>query len=257
MVDIHTHILPQIDDGAQNLQDTIEMLKEAEQSGIKRLVATPHYFWGRYENKYAVICGIIENLKLETVKNEIKIDIIPGQEVFIDKYTVDLYKQGIIRGINDTKYILLELPMNYSGSKILNIIYELRLLGLNPIIAHPERYTFVIEDMLKINDFIDEDCLFQINAGSIYGLFGKKVKNTAEGLIKHGICNFIASDVHSRRRKQDINHALNVVEQIDKSMGNYVRNNGERLLSGENIHKSLCKISRKKTIFDFIKKELS
>lgn len=256
MVDIHTHILPQIDDGAENLQDAIEMLKKVEQSGIKKVVATPHYLWGRYENKYIDICSMVGSIKEEAVENEIEIDIIPGQEVFVDKHTIELYKQGIIRGINDTKYILLELPMNYLDSKILDTIYEIRLLGLKPIIAHPERYTFIIEDILKINDFIDEDCLFQINAGSVDGLFGKSVKKTVEGLIKYGICNFIASDVHSKRPMADINHALNIVGQIDRNLENYIRGNGERILSGEDIPQKLCKISGKKTIFDFFRKKL-
>ncbi|AKN31961.1 capsular biosynthesis protein CpsB [Clostridium carboxidivorans P7] len=114
---------------------------------------------------------MVESTKVEAIKNKIEMGIVPRQEIFVDKYAVELYKQGIIRGINDTKYILLELPMDYLDSKILDIIYELRLLDLNPIIAHPERYTFIIVDILKINDFIDEDCLFQINAGSIDGLF--------------------------------------------------------------------------------------
>lgn len=257
MVDIHTHILPKIDDGAESLQDTIEMLKEVEQSGIKKVVATPHYLWGLYENRYEDICSIVESINVEADKNKIEIDIIPGQEVFVDKYTLELYKQGIIRGINDTKYILLELPMSYLDSKVLEIIYELRLLGLKPIIAHPERYNFLIEDILKVNDFIDEGCLFQINAGSVDGLFGKKVKKTAERLIKHGICNFIASDVHSKRRIADINYALSVVGKIDKSLENCIRSNGERILSDEDISQKPCKVFSKKTIFDFIRKKSS
>lgn len=254
MIDIHTHILPAIDDGAENLQDTIEMLKEEEQNGITKVAATPHYICGRYENEYKYISNLVESIKTEAVKNGIKINVFPGQEVLADKYTVKLYKQKIIRGINDTKYILIELPMNYLNYNFLDIIYELRLLGLKPIIAHPERYNFIIEDIIKINNFIDEDCLFQINAGSIYGVFGKRVKKTAQILIKHGICNFIASDIHSRRRVSHINYALSFVDKIDKNLENYIKNNGQRVLSNKDIPQRLCKISSKKTIFDFLRK---
>lgn len=252
MVDIHTHILPHIDDGAESSKDTLAMLKELERSGIKKVVATPHYIWGRYENKYEDICSIGENIKIEAAKNAIDIEIIFGQEVFLDKHTIKLYKQEIIKGINGTNYILLELPMKYLDFMVLDIIYELRLLGLKPIIAHPERYNFLIEDILKINDFIDEGCLFQIDAGSIEGIFGKSVKKTAEKLIKQGVCNFIASDVHSKRRMADINHALSVVGKIDKNLENYIRGNGNCILNDEDINQKVYKIFRKKTIFDFI-----
>lgn len=254
MVDIHTHILPNIDDGSESLEDTLEMLKLAEKDGIKKIVATPHYLWGRYENEYVNICSLVKRIKEEADRNEIEIDIVPGQEVFIDKHILQLYRQGIIRGINDTNYILVEFPMNYFDVKVLEEIYELRLLGLKPIVAHPERYSFLMEDIVKINDFIDEGCLFQINAGSIIGLFGKEIKKTAEELIKLGICDFIASDVHSRRRIVDINHALSVAVKMNKSLENSVKSNGERVINGEEIQERTLKVTRKKTFFDFIKK---
>ena len=140
MIDTHCHIIPGIDDGAGDIETSLEMLKIAEEDGIKTIIATPHYYRNKYECNIEDARNHLDKLKELSQSEGISVEIIQGQEVFLDKYTVDLYKNGTIGTINNSKYILVET--SFAGSKpkdVLENIYEIRLLGLTPILAHPER----------------------------------------------------------------------------------------------------------------------
>lgn len=256
MIDIHSHVLPGIDDGAKTIEKTLEMLKIAEKNGIKKIVATPHFYRGYYENNYENICKIVQEVNIKSKKIEIDVEIFPGQEVFLDNHTVELFKEGIIKGINGTKYMLIELPMETMPKNALDVIYELRIQGVIPIIAHPERYKYIIEKPSLINEFIDEKCLFQINSGSIEGIFGSKVKKTAETLVSHGNCEFIASDAHSTNvRCPKLKGALEIVNNFNLDFESKFTVNTNKLLNNEKIEYTHEKIKEKKSIFSFFKRK--
>ncbi|MDW8802590.1 exopolysaccharide biosynthesis protein [Clostridium sp. A1-XYC3] len=257
MIDIHSHILPGIDDGAKTLDDTIEMLKIARNNGIKKIIATPHFYRGYYENKFEDICKLTEEISGKVKEQGLDIEIIFGQEIFLDNHTLDHYKEGIIKGINNTKYMLIEFPMQDMPKNALDTMYELRLQGIVPVVAHPERYSYIIEKPSVINNFIEEGCLFQINSGSIEGHFGKRVQKTSEILISHGICHFIGSDAHSvNRRSPKIKNALDIAGKLSNGMDKSVMENVELLLNNEEIKKKPEKIKEKKSIFDFLKRKV-
>ena len=186
MIDIHSHILPGIDDGSKDMEMSIKMLKMAEEKGTKTIVATPHYIRGRYENHYENIFDLHQEVKVAAKNAGLKIEVLLGQEVMLDKYALNLCKEKKIRGINGTSYMLIEFPMDKLPNDAIDLIYELRVIGIKPIIAHPERYEYIMDSLPNINDFISEGCLFQINAGSLQGLFGKKVQKCAKLLVKEG-----------------------------------------------------------------------
>lgn len=224
MIDVHCHILPGIDDGAKDTDTSLKMLNIAEQDGIEKIIVTPHYVRGMYDNDYDSVLSEIEKIKSIINEKGINIALIPGQEVYLDKYSVDLYKEGKIKGINGSSYVLCELPLDKLPDNAMDIIYELQVAGAKIILAHPERYMYFIQDLTHINDFIREDCLFQINSGSIRGIFGKEIKKTAKLLIKNGICDFVGSDAHSTGgRCPRIKDALEEAE-------NYSRGTKERLI---------------------------
>jgi len=255
MIDIHSHILPAIDDGAKDINMSLEMLKIAVDKGIKKIVATPHYYRGYYENKYEDICKLVDEVSSIAYKSDIDIDIIPGQEIFLAGHILELYKEGIIRGLAETKYMLIELPMNTMPKDALDIIYELKVEGVKPIIAHPERYMYIIEKPSRINVFIEEGCFFQINGGSIKGLFGKTVQKTAETLIRNGICDFIASDAHTTGgRAPGIGDALEIIKELDFNLAQDVLSNAQKLLNCEDIYSNAENIKEKKTFFNFFKR---
>lgn len=250
MIDLHNHLLPGIDDGAKEKNTTIKMLQIASEDGIKKIIATPHFYKGYYENNYEDVSKLVDEVNRLAKEENIDVTIFPGQEVFLDKDTVELYKMGIIKGLADSKYMLIELPMNNIPKNALDTIYELKIQGVIPVIAHPERYNYIIEKPSKINDFIAEGCLFQINSGSITGVFGSKIRKTSELLIRHGICNFIASDAHSiGSRSPRIEGAIEIVKELDSELADKIITNSENLLNNHKIQSNAEKIKEKKGLF--------
>ncbi|WP_434296967.1 tyrosine-protein phosphatase [Clostridium sporogenes] len=254
MIDIHSHIIAAIDDGSKNLDYSLKMLKIAEESGTEKIVATPHYYMGRYEEKYSTVKEKVDYLSKVAKKNNINIEIFLGQEVLIHKKTVELYEKGYIGTINNTSYMLVEFPMTIWEYYYMDVLYELRVRGINPIIAHPERYKFMHEDISNINKFLEEGYLFQINTGSLEGIFGKNVEKISKELIKNRICNFIGSDAHSiNTRKPDMNKGAEIIETMDKALYNEIIINSKNLLKNKDIVTSYSKIEKKKNIFSFLK----
>jgi len=254
LIDIHSHILPGIDDGAKDLETSIKMLEIAERTKTEGIFAAPHYYQGYFEVAYEDVVKNIDALQSELYSKAINVEIYPGQEVFLDKFTVELCKTGTIKGLNESRYLLLELPMENYSKSFIDTIYELRILGVRPIIAHPERYGYIMDDVNTINQFIEEGCLFQINSGSITGNFGKSVERTARTLIENGVCDFIASDAHTaNRRCPGLKEAMKIVGKINNSVAVEVQINGELLLRNENIKQRNNKITVKKSFFDFLK----
>lgn len=253
MIDIHCHLLPSIDDGAKNLETSLDMLRIAEGDGIKKIIATPHFYRGYYENEYTHIEEQVNKLNEEAKKADIDIQVFPGQEVFLDKYTVKYYKEGIIRGLNGSRYMLIELDMEEFSENDLDIIYELRLLGVKPIIAHPERYAYVSKNLSILNFFIKEECLFQINSSSLFGLFGKSVKKTAESIVKKGLCNFIATDAHSvGRRAPRLKEGLEFLQENNEKIYKNIDKDTQMLLENVEILYKNEEIKENKSIFSIL-----
>ena len=194
MIDIHSHIINEIDDGSKSIEMTITMLKKAEISGTKSIVATPHFMRGRFDVEYSEVLKRVEELK---------------KEYFNDK---------CIGTINGSRYMLIELPMlEFNLDEVIDTIYELQIRKIVPIIAHPERYKQFIKKPSMINALIKEGMLFQLNAGSIAGNFGKDVKKTAQRFLEHNVYSFIGSDAHrDRGRDTDMSEALKLLEKSQK-----------------------------------------
>lgn len=253
MIDIHSHVIPAVDDGSQDIETSLEMLKIAHEDGVRTLIATPHFYRNRFECSFLDACKKVEALNELARENDINIKILPGQEIFLDKYSSDLYKKGTIGTINKGRYMLVETSLIGSKPKdLMDNIYELKLLDIEPIIAHPERYEFIIEDNTEINDFVKEGCLFQITSTSITGGFGKEVKKTAESLIKNGFCNFIGSDAHTiHRRSPKVREALEEIKSINKDVYESIDKNSMALLNNEKLDIKMELMKKKKRLFPF------
>ncbi|MFA6941309.1 MAG: CpsB/CapC family capsule biosynthesis tyrosine phosphatase [Clostridiaceae bacterium] len=250
MIDIHSHILPGIDDGAKNIDTFLKMIKIAKQDGIEKIIATPHFVNGIYENTYDQVAAETDKMKDMIQNYGINLELIPGQEVYLDKHSIDLYKEGKIRGINASSYLLCEFPMDSLPDNALDIIYELQIAGAKIILAHPERYMYFIKNLTLINDFIKEGCLFQINSGSIEGIFGKEIRKTAMLLIKNGICDFIASDAHSAgTRSPRIKDTINAAEDYKPGISDTLVKNPYFLINNEEINVKYRKLFKKPKLF--------
>ena len=245
MVDIHSHIINEIDDGSKSIDMTINMLKKSEQSGTTDIIATPHFMRGRFEVEYKDVVKKVEELKKIVKENNIDINIYAGQEVYYSRKLIEYYNDKIIGTINNTKYMLIELPMlEFNIYEVINTIYELQIRGIVPIIAHPERYKQFIKKPSMINSLIKEGMLFQMNTGSIVGDFGKDVKKTAAKYLEHNVYSFIGSDAHrDRGRDTDISEALNILELPQKK--EFI-NNGKVMLQNGDVEFKGTTVKEKK-----------
>ena len=235
MVDIHSHIINEIDDGSKSIDMTINMLKKSEQSGTTDIIATPHFMRGRFEVEYKDVVKKVEELREIAKENNIDINIYAGQEVYYSKNILDYYNDKMIGTINNTKYMLIEFPMlDFNIDEVINTIYELQIRGITPIIAHPERYKPFIKKPSMINSLIKEGMLFQLNAGSLTGAFGKDVKKTATKYLENNIYSFIGSDAHrDRGRDTDMKEALGILERNQRKA---FIDNGRLMLENEDVN---------------------
>lgn len=247
MVDIHSHIIYDIDDGSKDRQMTIQMLKTAVDTGTKKIIATPHYYRGRFMESIDIVKRRVNELKAIARENEIEIDIYSGQEVYFTGSLLDDLSEGVIGTLNDSRYMLIEFNMAELDEEIFDVLYELKIKGIVPIIAHPERYKVFIDDITRINEFIDEGCLFQLNVSSINGLLGKDAKKVAEILLENNIYSFMASDAHSDgRRDTDMKKYKDLIEKINPDFIEKSSINGEKLINNEEIIFCGNRIQKKK-----------
>ncbi len=237
MVDLHNHILPGIDDGAKNMEETLRMGEIAEAEGFSKIIATPHCIEGEFTLKREQFLSVINRVNEYFIENAVNIEVLPGSEVYISPDLPSKLKKGEIFTLNDTPYILVEFPMGSVPIYTEDILYEMRLLGYKPVIAHPERYIRVMEDPNYLKDLIEQGNYVQINSLSVTKVLGEKTKKTAEILLKHKMVHFIGTDAHtSRTRSPRIKEAL---EQMRRWVGDeYVEeiiNNNRALVRGEEI----------------------
>lgn len=255
MIDLHSHLIWSVDDGAKSREMTLNMLKQAIQGGTTKIVLTPHYTPGRFMLPFNEIEKKAAGVKTLVKENNLNIEIYYGQEVFYTKNILEDYEKGYINTINNSKYMLIEFDMReFSEREVIETLYELQLRGVVPIIAHPERYQKFIKNPYLINEFIKEGFLFQLNIGSLAGEFGKDVKKTAEIFLKHKIYNFIGSDAHrDEKRNADIGARLKGTTKVENDYLKYTIESSERLLKNEEVKFIGQKIEKKKGIFRFLK----
>ena len=193
MIDIHSHVIFGVDDGAKTLEESIKIIKEEIDNGITDLICTPHYRAGMFNASIESIEKNFLILKEEVLKQNLSINLYLGREVYFDKY---LYKSIDSYKLNGKNIILLEFSYN-ENPDVEEILYNLTRIGYSVIIAHVERYSY-----LNINYFKrlkDKNIFFQINASTIVGKSGFKNKRLAFKLIKEGLVDFISSDIHYNR----------------------------------------------------------
>jgi protein-tyrosine phosphatase len=198
MVDIHSHILPNIDDGPSNITDSLVMLANTFASGIDTVISTPHLIDGLSEDRINECNEALVELRNITEKNDINIQLKSGFECYI---TPDFTKKDAnlssVTINKNGRYLLIEFPMKSIPPYADEVFANLKTKGIMPIIAHPERNYEIMEDPNILYNFILHGCLAQVNAGSIIGHYGKQIKETSKILLSHNMIHLIASDMHS------------------------------------------------------------
>ena len=190
MIDFHSHILPQIDDGSKSYNETIEMLEEAKNAGFEKIISTSHYIEKYYEINEEQRLQLLKNINFQDIK------LYLGSEIYVTNEIVQLLKDKKASTINNSRYVLYELPMHSKNMNDKEIIYRIVENGYVPIIAHPERYSYVQEAPEYVEELAEMGALFQSNYGSIIGMYGEKAKKTVKKLLKQNLIHFLGSDVH-------------------------------------------------------------
>lgn len=215
MFDLHCHILPQMDDGSSSVEETLDMLGVAAQEGIQVIAATHHFFddettiedyLGLWESRYKQIQSVLEGFKKD-------IQIVKGAEVMISPFLTQL--DGLHRlCINEGRYLLIELPMIDLPQFTEEVIHNLQVKGIVPILAHPERNYRIANNPDLLNPLIELGALVQINTGSITGLFGKKIRRCAKTLFKNNMAHLIGTDAHSAvKRPPEMRKSAQILER--------------------------------------------
>ncbi|MGG0788102.1 CpsB/CapC family capsule biosynthesis tyrosine phosphatase [Peribacillus simplex] len=236
MIDLHCHILPGVDDGSQNLQDSLAMANQAVKSGITHLFATPHHLNGKFENEKGNILECVTEFNKYLRQENIPLNVYPGQELRIHRELFHALERDEVLTLNNKgKYLLLELPSGHVPDYTREMIYELLVKDITPIIVHPERNRELIEGDNLLFQLVEEGALTQLTSGSITGLFGRKVKAFSEKIIEHNLAHFIATDAHNvELRGFSLKEAY---ETITKTFGInrtlYFKENAELLIRGE------------------------
>lgn len=196
MIDIHSHLIPAVDDGSRSIEETVEMLKEAKNAGFTDIILTPHYMESAYRTEVAIIDFWREQLQKIVESEQIGVKLYSGNEVYISAEMDRLFKENEFKTLNDSKYLLMELPLNSTVKYLNSIIFKLKAMNITPIIAHPERYSCVHNDLEFVQFLVDQGCLIQCNFGSIIGMYGTEPEKIIKQLLQRNLVHFLGSDCH-------------------------------------------------------------
>ncbi|MGG3421168.1 tyrosine-protein phosphatase [Heyndrickxia faecalis] len=251
MMDIHCHILPGIDDGAQTIYDSLDMAKQAVSQGIKQIIATPHHMNGKYENRKTEIVQKVNELNERLKEEQIDLEILPGQENRIYGEILEDYEKGEIQTLAGTSYLFIEFPSGHVPHYAETLLYEIQVKGLMPIIVHPERNAELIQHPDRLYEMVNNGVATQITAASLTGAFGKKIKKFTEQLIEANLTHFLASDAHNvKTRAFKMDEAADEIEKkYGADMLYFFTENAELLAGGQSIYREIPQPVRQKKLF--------
>lgn len=235
--DLHSHILPCIDDGSRDMEESLEMARIAADSGVRVMVATPHANQrGLYENYATGRMGeIFHILKNKIEDNRIPLTLLPGMEIFASADIMELIRRGRLCPMAGTSLFLIEFPFDCPQRRMEYLLEEMLEEGCVPLIAHPERYYCVQDEPMLLKDFREMGCLIQLNKGSVFGRFGPLSRETGKRILDRKLADVIGSDAHrADRRTPDMEpfRQYLIKEYGGEEAARLLEENPKRLLAG-------------------------
>lgn len=206
--DMHSHLIPGIDDGAPDLKTSIELIKELKLLGFSKLITTPHTMQGLYSNTTEIITSGLKVLQEEVEKEKIDVKIEAASEYFMDIYLEQLIEKEDILSFGKERYVLIEMSFAAPSVNYESIIFNLKMKNYTPVLAHPERYTYWHKKNEKFNQIVEMGCLLQINLLSLSGYYGRDIKKSAVNFIQNGQASFLGSDVHHHKHLRSLQNQL-------------------------------------------------
>jgi len=252
MIDIHSHILYGIDDGAKTLEDSEAIIKSAIKNKVSAIFLTPHYI---LESKFMTPNNEKKDI-LQALEKKFsdKIKLYLGNEIYINNEIEELIKKGEIHPLGDSNYLLVELPVYNEYPDLEKYLFHLQDSGYKVIIAHPERYFYFKNDIKKVIELCEQGIYFQGNYMSLYNIYSRSTRKLFIKLLMHHCYTFMASDIHSPHQKyySKIKDAEEKVRQVvgKKYTDDIFFNNAAKIISGEEIK---IEFKEKISIFDRIR----
>lgn len=238
MIDFHTHIIPNIDDGSRSIEETFNLIKEAKEAGFEGIVLTSHYIENYYETdvpeRDVWVKAISDNLKNKGLET----DLYLANEIYMSENMMKLLIDGKASTINNSSYVLFEMPLNAEPINLYDVIYSLQENKLIPILAHPERYSFVQKEPELVYDLIEKGVLMQANYGSILGQYGEKAELIVRKFLESNMIHFLGSDVHRQNTiYKRIPEALDEIRDIvgDEKLEELTTENPKLALNNKRI----------------------
>ncbi|NUM32618.1 MAG: capsular biosynthesis protein [Bacteroidetes bacterium] len=202
-VDFHSHLLPGIDDGCATLDESVENILELQSQGIKKIITTPHIFSEAYPNTPEIINEKLELLKSVLAEKKIEIEITAAAEYYLDEWFCKNYKNLKLLTIKEN-HLLVETNYMEKPYFMEQILFDLQLDGYKIILAHPERYNYLLNDFRQFDKFFDTGILFQCNLLSFTGYYSPQIKKAALHLLKNKMIHLVGSDIHKLRHTKAI-----------------------------------------------------
>lgn len=237
MIEMHTHILPGMDDGARSKEEALEMAVQASEQGIEHIIATPHHGNGVFEAPREVVLRHVEEMNEFISKHGVQVTIHTGQEIRVNSELINEWEHNKLLTLANSKYILLELPHNHVPNYFMELLFEFTIRGLVPVIAHPERNKEVVETPDLVEEWIGQGALCQLTAHSLTGQFSRKIQKLSVHLLKRRLIHFVSSDAHNcHTRSFALREAYRLTERaIGRGGMNRLKENSRRLLANEEI----------------------
>lgn len=251
LIDLHCHILPELDDGSKSIEESLKLAHEAVADGIGYILATPHHLDRHYINHARDVQIAVDEFQGVLDEQQIPLTIFPGQEVHLNGDLAERLDDllGIDSAMN---YLLVEFPHEQVPEYATDLFFQLSLQGITPVIAHPERNAQIQKQPELLYQFIADGALGQLTSTSLIGTFGKKVQRFSEELIENGMVHVLSSDAHALpNREFKLREAFQALDRLDRSYGPQFYENAKHLLNGEPIeHRiELMPIEKKRFLF--------
>jgi len=225
IADIHTHILPDVDDGSESMTQTLDMLIAAYKCGTRHIVATSHFGGQHFTVKKETVTELTKQLNREMFLRGMNLTIYPGNEIRCSTSTVDDLREGVACSINFGKYVLVELPFHNTLTNVEDLVLNCGNLGHELILAHPERHEYLMDNIQILQRLTEYGVMLQCNADSLYGNNGVKSMYFVHNLLRKKMVSFIASDCHSTfQRGPQLDSAYRIITRW------YGQNTAKKLL---------------------------
>ncbi|SHF26920.1 tyrosine-protein phosphatase [Alkalibacter saccharofermentans] len=258
MIDLHSHIIYGVDDGASSFKEALAMVKAASEAGYTDVVCTPHFIAdSEFESSAGSNQSVLDEINSHLQSEGKPLNLHLGSEIYFDPSSVESLNTKQAATLNKSKYVLVEVPrqkMNFSS--LLNYVFQLEIAGYSVVLAHPERYDFVIEDPNHLASLIKRDVIIQMNLLSLTGKYGDQVKKTAKLMLDHNMVHAVATDAHKPQHYHEAIDGLNLLEkQVGSDMFDQLTNyNPGFIINNEIFYPDSPVKIKKKGIFAWLKK---